>query len=229
MGLNQYPPRATKYFDSEGRENLKQVLRVVKRSLRNSEEMRNLKLVFFTAYGEGPLLATQTLKEWTPKIIAVTFPPTFKVRRGEEWVTPTLTKEVDTFLRDMDVRIITARLPLDTMVGAESHSREMDTIKNALAMFGESFPLCVQAVLQACDFGFVENGESVIGITGDTAAIIRACPTENFLSPRSLFFVREFLCKPAVRELNRKLHGKPEAIIQKTLEGNVQPIQNSVE
>ncbi len=229
MGLNQQGWRGTKYFDSEGRDNLKHVLKAVKQVLTRREELRNLKLIFFTAYGEGPMLATKILRVLNPKIIAVTFPPTFKVKRGEEWISPTLTKEVDAFLQEKDVKIITTRLPFDPMEGAESHTREMDTIKSALAIFGESFPLCVQAVLQACDSGLVKEGEFVIGITGDSAAVIRTCCTQNFLSRGSQFFVREFICKPAIRELNRNPHGKSEAVAPKTLEGHIRPMQNSLE
>lgn len=213
--------RATHHFPTEGRENLKDVLKVVKRAMKRREELRSLKLVFFTGYGEGPVLATNILREYGPQMIAVTFPPTFEIKRENgEKENPQITKEVSAYLAAMNVRIIRARLPFDLMEGAEAHTREMTTIKNSLSIVGGSFPLCVQAVLQACDFGFVSDGETVIGITGDCAAVIRVCPTKHFLSPQSQFFVKEFLCRAADRRWNRAPQ-QPEILPPKTIEGKV--------
>jgi hypothetical protein len=154
-----------------------------------------------TGLGEGPLLATRIFKEDRPHIIAVTLPPYFRTSDG---CIQGIAEEVSAYLRAMKVDIITSRLPFDGM-GAGSFDQEMNVIKSVLSRVGRSFPLCVQAVLQACDHGLIAEGEDVIGITGDTAAVITASTTANFLSPQSQFYVREFICKP-----RRRNEGAPE-------------------
>lgn len=207
MGINAYTQGVTRYFTQDGRANLRDVLRFVQRSLKKRADLRTMKLVFLTGFGEGPMLATRLLREFDPKIIAVTFPPTLKLKVGEDVMTPRISDEVAAFLKAMKVDIITARLPFDTMVGANMQESEMRTIIGTLSIFGRSVPLCVQAVLQACDFGYVAEGEDVIGITGDCAAIITATSTKNFLSPTSLFVVKEFICKSGSRNVGRPLTG----------------------
>src|SRR5579875_1885411 len=103
---------ATRHFPTEGRENLKQVLSDVKRAMSRREELRGLKLVIFTGVGEGPVLATNLLREFEPQIIAVTFPPTFeiKLKSGDKY-NPHFGKEVEAYLQAMGVKMIRARLP----------------------------------------------------------------------------------------------------------------------
>jgi hypothetical protein len=51
------------YFDSEGRQNLEEVLRVVKKALNKREELRSTKLVIFTAEGQGPAIGLAPIFE----------------------------------------------------------------------------------------------------------------------------------------------------------------------
>lgn len=191
------------YFEQEGRENLPQVLRGVKRALRKRAELREMKLVIFTATGEGPALAYGQMHEFDPQIIAVTFPPEFFVRRGSEHFHPRISEKLNGFFRGVGIRVLTSRLPFDLMDGLDAHNDQMRLIKNILSIFGGGFALIVQAVLSACDHGEVRQGEKVIAISGDTAAVITACNSQKFLSKTDGLVVNEILCKPRNLTISR--------------------------
>ena len=84
MAVGKVRTSAIRYFEIEGRENLPQVLQTVRRALSRRADLRELKIVIFTATGDGPALAYSRLQKFEPKIIAVTFPSGFHVHRGEE-------------------------------------------------------------------------------------------------------------------------------------------------
>jgi uncharacterized protein len=193
------------YFDKEGRENLPQVLRIVKRTLTKRPELRKLKLIIFTATGEGPALACAQLHEFAPKIIAVTFPPNFSVTRGAETQFPHVTERLRSFFNGVGVSVITARLPFDPISKADAHNTEMQLVKEVLTIFAGGFSLCIQAVLSACDHGEVAVGEMVLSLTGDVAALVTASSSEKFLSKTEALVVNEILCKPRNLTISKKL------------------------
>ena len=184
------------YFEGEGRRNLVQVIRTVKKAFRKRSDIRTYKLVIFTAHGEGPAIAYNQLQEYDPQIIAVTFPPSFFIKRGEEIIHPHIHPKLRAFFNGVNVRVITGRLPFDQVEGIQVHNDQMKLIRDVLSLFGGSFELCVQAVLQACDTGAVEIGEKVVGMSGDCAAIITASTTQKFLSIKEGLAINEILCKP---------------------------------
>ena len=195
MGVKGFTTSGITYFDVDGRSNLRQVLRLVQRARSKRADLTNLKVVFLTGFCEGPLLATRIFKENRPKMIAVTFPPTTKIGEKDYVIAP----EVLAYLRAMDVDIVSNRLPFDGFDGTTVVDQQMRLLKSTLGIFGRSMPLCVQAVLQACDVGLILEGETVIAITGDMAAIVNASTTVSFLAPNSAFSINEFICKPRRR------------------------------
>ena len=197
------------YFDSEGRENLSSVIKCIKLFLRSPDNQGIVapkKIVFLTREGEGPMLAHSQLQAEDLKIIAVTFPRHYAGKRPDDAVfMPEISDRVQKFFNAFEIPIITNRLPLDDIIGAESHNREMALLRNALALFGGSVPLAVQAVLQATDAGYVEVGEQVIAATGDTALLVTASTTRLFLVKDSRgLSVNEIICKPRVLNMTRK-------------------------
>lgn len=199
------PTSAILYFDNEGRENLPRVLGTVRRTLTRRPELRALKIVMFTATGDGPALAYSRLQKFEPKIIAVTFPSGFHVNRGEEGpYYPTIPKRLRDFFDGVGYKVITSRLPFDSISSAEAHNHEMQLIKDVLNIFGGGFSLCVQAVLSACDHGEIGIGEKVLSVTGDIAAILTATNSEKFLSKTEGIVVNEILCKPRNLTITRK-------------------------
>jgi hypothetical protein len=184
------------YFEREGRENWSQVLRLVKRTFQRRPELRSSKVVIFTAIGEGPAAAYNLLQEWSPQIIAVTLPPDFAVMREGQKVSPRIPPKAKAFFDGVQIPVITARLPFQKIEGVTAHNEQMGLITDVLSLFGGSFGLGVQSVLQACDHGLVEIGEKVIVVTGDTAAIVTASSTVKFLTRDEGFAVHEIICKP---------------------------------
>jgi hypothetical protein len=188
------------YFEREGRENLSEVIRIVKRAFKKRVDLRSSKIVVFTAIGQGAAMAYNILEEYEPTIIAVTFPLDFSIPRGDKRFFPRIPEKLQAFFDALKIKVITTRLPFDEIDGAVEHNAQMKMIKDVLSLFGGSFPQCIQAVLQACDAGAIVPGEKVISITGDVAAVITASTTRAFLSREAGLVISEILCKP--RNLN---------------------------
>jgi hypothetical protein len=201
------------YFEEEGRKNLPQVLRVVKRAFNKRPDLRGCCVVVFTAIGEGPALAYNLLQQYDPRIVAVTMPPDFSVQRGEEKLFPRIPEKLRAFFSGVGVSVVTGRLPFDSIDGCDAHNEQMTLIRNAISLFGGGFAFCVQAVLQACDHGVVEQGERVIAVAGDSAAVITASTTKNFLSRESGLAINEVLCKARNLTIAR---GHPKVAIEQT-------------
>jgi hypothetical protein len=195
------------YFESEGREHLLEVIKGIKAYLRLTENHRMpRKLVFLTRQGEGPVLAYNHIHLDDIKIIAVTFPRFFAVRGDDGSIfAPEIPERIRKFFDGVGIDVITNRLPFDDIFGAEAHNREMGLLRDALALFGSSIPLAIQAVLQATDAGKVDPGEQVIVATGDTALLVTASTTRMFLmkDERGLA-VNEIICKPRVFDRSRR-------------------------
>ena len=184
------------YFEHEGRENWQHVLRLVKRTLKRRSELQTYKVIIFTAIGEGAALAYNLFQEWNTKIIAITFPPDFVVVREGQSVSPRIFPKAKAFFDGVSIPVITARLPFQKIEGADAHNQQMKLIGDVLTLFGGSFSLAVQSVLQACDHGFVEIGEKVIAVTGDSASIITASNTSKFMTREQGLVINEIICKP---------------------------------
>jgi hypothetical protein len=187
-------------FDSEGRANLTNVMKSVKnfmRSLTTNGLAYPTKIVIFTSQGEGPMLAYNQLSGLDVSIIAVTPPPSYSVKLNDGGTyTPEIPEKVVKFFKGVDIPVVRTRLPFDSITGADAHNKEMAVLKNVLAVFGGSIPLAIQAVLQATDADLIRSGEEVIAITADTALVVTASTTCDFLSKSCGLIVNEIICKP---------------------------------
>jgi hypothetical protein len=200
---------AVVYFEHEGRQNLPHVINTVKRAFEKRDDIRNCKIVIFTAAGEGPALVYNKFKQFSPKIIAVTFPPGFSVRRKDEdgnnvEVSVGVSEQLRRFFDGVGVTVLSSRLPFEGFDGADTIKRQMKLMSDVLSLFGGGFSLCVQAVLQACDMGAVDIGEKVVAMSGDCAAVVTASNTAKFLSSDRGLSINEILCKPKNLSIVRK-------------------------
>jgi hypothetical protein len=213
------------YFDIEGRQNLEQVLRVVKKALYKREELRSLKIVFFTSEGQGPALAYSKLREYKPKMIAVTFPLHFSVKRAEsgERYFPRIAEDIRCFFNGVKIDVVVPpSLPFDSIDGLDGHNQQVKVILQTIAIFGSGFGLCVQAVLRACDVGLLNEGEPVIAISGDTAGLFVASTTGHFLNKNGGLQVQEIFCKARNLTISRPTINQLEKPQEKRLlEGEV--------
>ncbi len=195
--------RRIHYFESEGRENLPIVIKYVKNYLKTFRlptgdllPGRPNKIVCMTFRGEGPMLAYHQLFKEDVSIVAVLFPSTYRVVSKDSITYSELPDKVRKFFDSVGIRVIRTRLPFDEITGADAHNKEMTALKRTLAVFGGSIPLAIQAVLQATDSSEVMSGEQVIAVTSDTALVVTASTTKDFLNPSSGLRVNEILCKP---------------------------------
>lgn len=221
--ITQIKPSPIYYFDREGRRNLDAVLRVVKRVLNKRTELQSCKIVIFTLEGQGPAMAYDRLRKFDPRIIAVTFPRTYRIKlpNGEEHapdVSPNLLK----FFRGVEIEVLVpATLPFEPIDGLEAHNQQMKLVKQTISLFGGGFTLCMEAVLHACDSGLINAGEDVIAFSGDTAGLFRASTTRQFLSRFNGFAVQEIFCMPkkpsARQDMIELLPPAPKEQSQRTL------------
>jgi hypothetical protein len=219
---------AVVYFEQEGRQNLSEVLNTLKRTFRKREDIRACKIVIFTAAGEGPALAYNKLKEYSPKIIAVTFAPGFSVKKkdneGKEIETSVcLSDQLKKFFAGVDIIVLSSKLPFEGFDGVDSIKQQTKLIKDVLSLFGGGFSLCIQAVLQACDMGAINIGEKVVVISGDCAALVTASTTARFLSTDNGLSINEILCKPRNLSLTRRPAKQP-----KQLSGELFPSEKEI-
>lgn len=185
------------YFSEEGRGNMISVLSVIQRRMKKQPHLRQLKLVIFTAYGEGPVRAYNMLQEFEPHIIAVTCPPDFTVKRGDDTYKPEIEPKLRKFFDGVGIKVLTGRLPFDRIDGMDGHNREMQLVRDALSIFGGGIVPCVQAVMQACDMGAVQIGEQVIAMSGDWAVLMTASNTKSAFTRKDGISVNEIFCKPS--------------------------------
>jgi hypothetical protein len=207
------------YFGSEGRENLSLVIKAIKLFINttlNQGFAAPTKIVFLTREGEGPMLAHSLLQSLGVKIIAVTFPRHYFAKQPDNSIfMPEISEKIRRFFQAFDIPIITNRLPFDDIEGANAHNREMSLIRDALALFGGSIPLAIQAVLQATDAGYVNIGEQVIAAAGDCALVVTASTTRLFLRKDHFgLAVNEIICKPRSLTITPQLAGPNRSLGQ---------------
>lgn len=214
------------YFDKEGRDNLEQVLRVIKNILKKRTELRSHKVVVFTAEGQGAALAYNKLMvEFGSKIIAVTFPVTFSVKASDDQrFYPKISDSLQRFFSGVGIDVVVPpTLPFDLIEGMDGHNQQMKLVNQTIAIFGGGFGLCIQAVLRACDVGLVKEGEPVIAMSGDTAGLFIASTTGHFLNGGNGMAIQEIFCKPRNLTVSRPNSNRMSAPSDaKLIEGEVQ-------
>jgi hypothetical protein len=102
----------------------------------------------------------------------------------------------------------------------ENFSPAIESMQRVFALFGGGTGLCVQAVLMACDGGYLKDGERCIVMTADTALIMRAGNAFRFLKLRSRAAIEHVLCKPLNYQISR-----PHVQVEINVTGAEAPIQ----
>jgi hypothetical protein len=194
------------YFLCEGRDNLRECLRIAFSAALNH---RIEKLVVFTAEGQGIRIALDVFCSQPAfrniKLIAVTFPigKRFTDASGNPLFVD-IPSSLQSEMRERGIPIIRAHLPFDPITATRQSQgvlgQDLTLVENALNIFGGSMSLCVQAVSIACDAGAIPPGDHVIALTSDTAVLAQAAPTNDLLRG---FAIREILCKPAIYTIGR--------------------------
>jgi hypothetical protein len=216
------------YFLQEGRENLEDCLKI---AFQGAKQHGIGTIVIFTARGEGVRIAFerfQSQPEYSNiRLVAVTF------AQGKEFTdsdkTPIkldITKEDREEFTRRNIPIVKAHLPFDPITPliwqTGTLGQDLNLVGSALAIFGGSMSLCIQAVVVACDAGEIGIGEPVVALTSDTAILVQATSTRRMLSE---LIVREILCKPAILSIGRA--ERMDSVLEKPqpeeLTGEIQP------
>lgn len=202
----------TYYFDGEGRARMRDCLR---HSIEWCAHAGVPKLVVFTGTGEGPhYAATQLVSRegYTHiSIIAVT-PPVGRAYRANpaDPESPIIRAGIGMAMREellaLGVNVVAAHLPFKEVHDGRARTSEWTRVAEAYGVLGGGFALAVQAVLIACDAGEVVPGERVVVATADTSLVVRACPTEFFLSPTEGLLVEHIVCRPLRYDVSKPKH-----------------------
>ncbi len=94
-------------------------------------------------------------------------------------------------------------MPLWEIVLPGTVESKVKIIQATLSLISGGLPLCVQAVLMACDAGHVEPGEEVISMSADTAIVARAAQTRWLFHPERGLEIREIICMPRYCNISR--------------------------
>jgi uncharacterized protein len=203
-------------FENEGNDNLEETTRIVAEfaTVHHVDT-----IITFTALGEGALRIRQLLPSPEARIVAVTFPAeSFAIDAGSRISLGVPDPNVREKLRSFDIPIVQAAMPFRGF-DARARSSTARVVNQALAVFGGGINLCVQAVLMACDAGYIETEQRCIAFSGDTAILARAAHTHSFLSERSRFAVEHILCKPLQYQITRTgIHASAPKRVTETVE-----------
>lgn len=197
-------------------------------------------MVIFTSTGEGPEKAVDRYRSQEQfadiRLVAITPPAKRQYRDAAgEPVRAGIAAERVEKLRRAEVAVASARLPFRSilaqpdpikppgaegpvMIATASNFDAMNVVDRVLGMFGGGLSLCVQAVLMACDAGFVSVGERVVAISADTAVALHACQSESFLSPHVGMLVDHIICRPRIYQISKPHHYVTQAWVDEEVD-----------
>lgn len=195
------------YFQAEGKRNLKRTIELVKA---RAVTLNLKKIVVFTGDGDGAFLLNEAVQDSSITVLAVTFPykatfrPEKKDEPNREKIIPK-TSEADVRQKFLEkgIPLIQGVMPLWEIVLPGTVESKVKIIQATLSLISGGLPLCVQAVLMACDAGHVEPGEEVISMSADTAIVARAAQTRWLFHPERGLEIREIICMPRYCNISR--------------------------
>ena len=187
----------TRLFEHEGKQNLAETIRAVVKAA-DALDIRHV--VVFTSDGDSVLSLRRRLADHR-EIYAATFPHEMVAHPpdGPATFMGIPSRDIRLKLDALEIPIVQGSMPF--RVAPESDTSI--ALRYALGVFGGGVQLCIQAVLMACDAGYLDAGERCIGMSADTAMIMRAGHSWQFLRPASTIAVEHILCKPQYYQISR--------------------------
>lgn len=204
--------KTTAYLEQEGRS---QMATCIDEAFSYAKASDITTMVMFTGSGDGPLLAAQNYlispEHKKVRLIAVT-PPYKKAYRSDPLVkdSPVVISGISSpmrdFLKGAGVEICSGQLLFKPLrVGGKLDS-EWSRVEAALSIMGGGLALCVQAIILACDAGYVNPRSQVVALTADTAIDAFAARTEDFLSETDGLIINHIICRPAKFTISKANH-----------------------
>lgn len=202
----------TTYFDSEGRDHMRECLRL---SFEWCVLNEVTTVVVFTGTGEGPYFAAKELMPQprynSIRVVAVS-PPAGRPYRADPsnpasplvraGISPSMRDE----LRAFGVPVVSAHLPFKEIHDGHARTSEWSRVAQSYGALGGGFALCIQAMLMACDAGEIDPGARVVSCSADTAIAALVSRTEMFLSPAEGLLVEHIICRPSRYTISKNGH-----------------------
>jgi len=184
--------RQVEYFDNPGGDNTSRCLEIVAGLV--DEGLSHL--VVATTTGKTGVLFAKKFEGKDLNVVAVTHNVGYAGPNQDE-----CSAEVRQELIRLGVKIFTGAI-LTRGIEASFMKKHQGVypayiVAQTLRLLGQGVKVCVEIVVEACDAGFIPEGEDIIAVAGtgkgaDTVTIVRARPTDRFLDLR----VKQILAKP---------------------------------
>lgn len=181
----------TVYFDSPGKENTEEVLRIANQRAR---ELDIKTVVVASTVGDTAAMAVDVFKGI--KVVVVTHQTGFREPDTQEF-----TEENRKIVESKGGILLTTTHAFAGVDRAMLRKFNMhmlgDTIANTLRVLGQGIKVVCEITLMAADAGLVRTDEDIIAIGGsgrgaDTAVTLRPVNSMNFFDLK----IKEILCKP---------------------------------
>lgn len=172
------------YFETAGKENTPEVLRLVK----ERAQARGIsKIVLASTRGDTARVAAEAFDK---SIRLVVIPHQFGFREQQRFPHE-LVAELEK--KGHRVHFGTMLFHTDDLYGV----RAPGLMATLLRTFCQGIKVCVEIILMACDGGLIEKGEKVIAVAGtgagaDTAIVATAAPSNKL----GELHIHEVICKP---------------------------------
>ena len=182
------------YFDSPGKENTDEVLRLAKEW---AEELELRDIVVASTKGETGVKASKLFKGFN--VAVITHCTGFREPGVQE-----LTEENRKLIEKNGGRIFTGTHPFRNVERAVRNkfrgAHPSDIIAQTLRVFGEGMKVTLEIVAMAADAGLISSDRDVISIAGtgtgaDTAIVVHPANTTRIFD----VIVKEIIAKPRVR------------------------------
>lgn len=175
------------YFDNPGKENTKEVLRLV---IERAKSRNIRKIVLASTTGYTARLFLDEMESSGIKLIAV--PWQFNLREEGNRFPQELIEEFKK--KEHTVHFGTMLLSSGL---TELYNNSQTTLANILRILGQGMKVCVEIVMMACDGGCIKMGEKIIAVAGsrtgaDFALVATAAPSSNIAGLK----INEIICKP---------------------------------
>ena len=190
--MKQYRAKST-YFLTEGKANLQECLKL---SFDHAVRSGTRKIVVFTGNGDGLEMACNKYlnqQAFQPiQLIGVSLPFGSAPQQALH-----ISETRQQLFEQFKIPVVRAAFPLDDLT-ASGKARSL--VHRALEFFGGGMALCINAVLIACDAGFVDPGEHVIAMSADTSILVKASPSTKVFAALA---VREIICKSLIQDITK--------------------------
>jgi uncharacterized protein len=191
--VKQYRAKST-YFLTEGKANLQECLRL---TFDHAVRSGTRKIVVFTGNGDGLELACKKYlnqPDFPPiQLIGVSLPAGSAPQQALH-----ISEERQRLFEQYKIPVVRAAFPFDDVSLPNGKTRSL--VHRALEFFGGGMALCINAVVIACDAGFVSPGEHVIAMSADTSILVKASPSSKMFAALA---VREIICKSLIQDITK--------------------------